>query len=225
MSKRYVTNSILLLTNSVILSACGSAFQPPSQTSWLADGSIALFREVKSPPPVSFTPDVFRTFVPFKRISTFRSGIADPRIPQNRVRISINRSAGTITVRGLGANPVVIPVEGAERMSLPAASHAEGLPVRVGAKSRVSIELKQESPLWYAPNSYFERRGLPVPPPFADTRFRRGALGPFALFLTGEIPLHSGPFWSDEIGGLRVSEEVASALFQHLPLGTTIDLE
>jgi hypothetical protein len=225
MSKRYVTNGILLLTNSLILSACGSAFQPPPQASWLADGSIAVFREVKSPPPVSFTPDVFRSFVPFTRISTVRSGVPDPRIPQNRVRISINRSAGTITVRGLGANPVVIPVEGADRMLLSSTSHTEILPSGARVRPHASIELKQESPLWYAPDSYFERRGLPVPPPFSHTRFRRGALGPFALFLTGEIPLHSAPFWSDEVGGLRVSEEVASALFQHLPLGATIDLE
>lgn len=202
MKKPCFTNAILLSSISLMASACGSSLRPPT-AQWLADGSIALYREVKSPEPVALTPGSLRAFAPINLPGTRAS--APSRTP---IRLSLNAPAGTITVRGLDASPLRIPVEGADKLSLP---------------KNLSIVLKQENPLWYAPDSYFRERGLPVPAPFAQERLRRGALGPFALFLSDGIPLHTAPLWSDEVGGIRVSEEVGAALFSLTPVGTTID--
>lgn len=203
MSKLSSTNTILLSSISVMLAACGLPSRPSPSQQWLADGSIALYREVKSPEPVTFTPGSLHAFAPMN-LPNARAG-APYSAP---IRLSLNAAAGTLTVRGLDSAPLLIPVEGAEQLSVP---------------STLSVVLKQENPLWYAPDSYFRQRGLRVPASSSQERLRRGALGPFALFLSGGIPLHTAPLWSDEVGGLRVSEEVGAALFSAIPLGTTID--
>lgn len=203
MNKPRFANAILLSSISVVASACGFASRPSTSSQWLADGSIALYREVRSPEPVAFTPGSLRAFAPMNVPGT-GAGAPSPA----PIRLSLNAAAGTLTVRGLDRVPLRIPVEGADKLALPAT---------------LSVILKQESPLWYAPDSYFRRRGLRVPAPFAQERLRRGALGPFALFLSGGIPLHTGPLSSNEVGGLRVSEEIGAALFSLVPLGTPIE--
>lgn len=203
MSKLGFTDVVLLSSVSLLTSACGLPSRTPASPQWLADGSIALYREVKSPEPVAFTPGSLRAFAPIN-LAGARSGAPSSA----RIRLSLDTAAGTLTVRGLDTAPLRIPVEGADRLS---------------ASSSLAVVLKQESPLWYAPDSYFRQRGLRVPAAFVQERLRRGALGPYALFLSDGIPLHTAPLWSTEVGGLRVSEEVGAALFSLIPLGTTIE--
>ena len=83
---------------------------------------------------------------------------------------------------------------------------------------------KQRNPLWYAPNSYFSARHLPIPAEGDATRFRRGALGDFALFLAKDLPLHSGPVWTSEIGGVQVADGDLSKIFYLLPIGAPVEI-
>ena len=85
-----------------------------------------------------------------------------------------------------------------------------------------SLQHKQKRPLWYAPDDYFAKRQLPVPPPGDRERYRRGALGQFALYPSVTFPIHSGPVWSDDVGGLRVSRSELSAIYYIVPIGTSV---
>jgi hypothetical protein len=86
-----------------------------------------------------------------------------------------------------------------------------------------SIVLKQRAPLWYAPDSYFSNRALPLPKSGDQDRYRRGALGEFALFIAENIPLHSGPVDTDEVGGVRIlSGEDMSRVYYTLAIGSSV---
>lgn len=98
--------------------------------------------------------------------------------------------------------------------------HAEGT-VSL-APGKYALQYKQKFPTWYAPNSYFERRKLEVPGDQDQSRFRKGALGDFALYPTSGFVIHCGPVASEDVGGLRVAKEDLSSLFLQLPLGSSI---
>lgn len=87
-----------------------------------------------------------------------------------------------------------------------------------------SVALKQRAPLWYAPTSYFESRGLDVPPEGNKERFRRGALGEYTVFLSDQTPLHSGPVASPDIGGVQFAESDIKGLFDAAEVGMTVEV-
>ncbi len=84
------------------------------------------------------------------------------------------------------------------------------------------LQHKQKAPLWYAPNEYFAKRQLNVPPASDRLRYRRGALGKFALFPTTTFPIHCAPIWTKEVGGIRVSATDLSSIYYMLPVGAPI---
>ena len=84
------------------------------------------------------------------------------------------------------------------------------------------LQHKQKAPLWYAPNEYFTKRQLAVPASENRLRYRRGALGDLALYPTTTFPIHSAPLWSDEVGGLRISESDLASIYFMLPVGAPI---
>lgn len=84
---------------------------------------------------------------------------------------------------------------------------------------------KQRAPLWYAPDSYFQDRALPVPAQGDKARFRRGALGDYAMFLDKSTPIHNGPIWSEEVGGVRVGETDLSKIYYTLDVGSVIEVK
>ena len=84
------------------------------------------------------------------------------------------------------------------------------------------LQHKQKNPLWYAPNEYFAKRQLRVPNEEDRLRYRRGALGKFALFPTNTFPIHSAPVWTSEVGGLRVSEADLHSIFLMIPVGAPV---
>jgi len=90
------------------------------------------------------------------------------------------------------------------------------------APGEYPLQHKQKSPLWYAPDEYFENRELRVPPRGDNFRYRRGALGAYALYPTMDFIIHSGPFWSKEVGGMKVSESELSSIFLMINVGTPI---
>jgi lipoprotein-anchoring transpeptidase ErfK/SrfK len=90
------------------------------------------------------------------------------------------------------------------------------------APGEYPLQHKQKNPLWYAPDEYFQKRHLKVPPRGDNFRYRRGALGSYALYPTTTFPIHSGPFWSEETGGLKVSESELASIFQMVKPGTPV---
>jgi hypothetical protein len=90
---------------------------------------------------------------------------------------------------------------------------------------RYELLHKQRNPLWYAPDAYFAKRGLMVPPAGDRARFRRGALGDFVLFLNKDTPIHSGPIWSEDLGGARLDENDLSRVYYKVEAGTPIQVE
>ncbi len=100
----------------------------------------------------------------------------------------------------------VIPVEGEIKL----------------ASGEYPLQHKQRNPLWYAPDEYFSKRELRIPPRGDHFRYRRGALGNYALYPTMDFVIHSGPFWSEEVGGLKVSESDLASIFVMLNVGTPI---
>ncbi len=84
------------------------------------------------------------------------------------------------------------------------------------------LQHKQKQPLWYAPDDYFTKRKLNVPGAGDRLRYRRGALGSYALYPTTTFPIHCGPVWSSDVGGLRVSAAELSSIYYMLPVGAPI---
>lgn len=98
---------------------------------------------------------------------------------------------------------------------------------QLGPVERGNYQLlhKQRNPLWYAPNSYFSRRRLTVPPQGDRSRYRRGALGDFALFIDKDTPIHSAPIWAEDVGGIRLKEESLSRIYYRLEIGSVIEVK
>ena len=84
------------------------------------------------------------------------------------------------------------------------------------------LQHKQKQPLWYAPNEYFAKRQLNVPAASDRLRYRRGALGKYALFPTTTFPIHCAPIWTEDVGGLKVSATDLSSIYYMLPVGAPI---
>jgi lipoprotein-anchoring transpeptidase ErfK/SrfK len=85
-----------------------------------------------------------------------------------------------------------------------------------------SLQQKQRTPLWYAPDGYFRKRQLAVPPAGDRLRYLKGALGEYALFPSPEFAIHTAPVWTDDVGGLRVSKEDLIAIYFKLNIGSSI---
>jgi hypothetical protein len=90
------------------------------------------------------------------------------------------------------------------------------------APGKYALQYKQKYPTWYAPNSYFEKRALSVPAEQDRSRFMKGALGEYALYPTSGFIIHSAPFYSNDVGGLRVPEDELSAIFSQLQVGSSV---
>jgi hypothetical protein len=84
------------------------------------------------------------------------------------------------------------------------------------------VQLKQKDPVWYAPDAYFAARELVVPSADDRVRYRRGALGKFAIYPTDNFPIHSAAVWSPEVGGVRVSSADLASIYYLIPLGAPI---
>jgi hypothetical protein len=100
----------------------------------------------------------------------------------------------------------------------------KGVGLETLQKGAYSIALKQHAPLWYAPDSYFESRGLEVPPEGSKERFRRGALGAYTVFLNDQTPIHSGPAACADLQGIQMAEGDLKGLFEALEIGMAVEV-
>ncbi len=101
-----------------------------------------------------------------------------------------------------------------------AVSHADKK-IRPGS---YRVQLISSSPVWYAPNTYYERRSLPTPPEGSIQRYLKGALGNHAIFLDSSLAVHSAMEWSEDVGGIQVSNEVFEHLLSHLDVGDVVEI-
>ncbi len=90
------------------------------------------------------------------------------------------------------------------------------------APGEYPLQHKQKNPLWYAPDEYFEKRQLKVPPKGDTFRYRRGALGKYAIYPVSGFAVHSGPFWSEEVGGIKTSEADLASIFLMIKPGIPV---
>jgi lipoprotein-anchoring transpeptidase ErfK/SrfK len=63
-----------------------------------------------------------------------------------------------------------------------------------------------------------------VPEEGSRERFKRAALGSQTIFLNNQTPIHSGPVWMQEIGGIRLSTAEMQQVFSTITVGTRVEI-
>ncbi len=183
------------LLGTLVSTGCVPMTSPNHSKQLLSSGVIAISRPI----PVASTNSFLATIATSSQSS----------ISENRAEtVVISRTDATITAFNTLGTPLIFRAEGAEGLS----------------PGSFTITVKEEQPLWYAPNVYFQRRSLKIPQEGSRDRFRRAALGKRAVFLNNRIPIHSGPVWLEEIGGLKVRSSDMSALYAMLDVGTRVEI-
>lgn len=88
-----------------------------------------------------------------------------------------------------------------------------------------ALQAKKENPQWYASDEYFRSRNLVPPPEGDERRFRKGALGVYALFPAPGFAIHSGAIWTKEVGGFRVDAADLAFIYGELEVGAIVRIE
>ncbi|MFM1848848.1 MAG: hypothetical protein RL417_2322 [Pseudomonadota bacterium] len=209
----FVASTVLFALGS--LSGCSSIFsettplEPPQEVAWLNDGLLAIARPV--PPVASSLALLSSESTTSAPVIDSASLLAFMPLPPTQIAawLSIDTAKQTVS---LMSGQQMVKSEAVGGMG----SLKPGL---------YKVAHKQESPSWHAPDSYFTARGLPVPPEGDRARLRRGALGERALFLDKDTPLHDGPIWSSEIGGVKLNEGFLAELYAAIDVGATIEVK
>jgi hypothetical protein len=199
-----------LLAGSIILVMTGcatSSFNPTPTERWLPDGSLGLVRPVPRMSMVSEAMAQPKSEIFAEPKARMRAPAELPSM-ERTPRLVIETTQHTLTLSRPGEDPVTMKAQGAYALK----------------KGTYSVALKQADPLWYAPPTYFLRRGMKVPADGSKARFMRGALGHHALFFDKQVAIHSGPVWNDEIGGVKLSPEDMAKLFETVGVGTQIEV-
>lgn len=195
--KRLQWRNALTLLSLSLLCACAKTPAPVAQQNvqWLRDGMIAISRPL---PSVSHAPaQGLLGFMPIPRSSA-------------HVGSWISLDTGTKALSVMSGETKVASLSG---------QGIEGL--KPGAYQLLH---KQKNALWYAPDSYFTARNLPIPAQGDRNRYRRGALGEFVLYIDKDTPLYSGPIWDAEIGGVRIEESEMSRLYSLIDIGSAVEV-
>jgi hypothetical protein len=198
--------SKLLLYLLVVAFLNGCAFVgSPSRPNkaWLLDGALALSRPV--PTPTKQLADNSAASATSPTTVTAEAPTADQSTVPS---ILISRQDKTLTALRPGETPLVLKTEGAQFLK----------------EGSFSVTQKKENPLWYAPNRYFTNRSLTIPQEGSRDRFKRAALGSRTLFLNDQTPIHSGPVWMKEIGGLRVKPAEMAQIYTMIAVGTRVEV-
>jgi len=122
----------------------------------------------------------------------------------NEAWLEIDRANRTLTV-----------FRGKEKLKVISANGVVGLP-----GGNYMISAKQLAPVWNAPDQYFAKRNLPLPTNAEDRRLR-GALGSQAIFAEN-LSIHSAPFWTEDVGGLRVASNDMQGIYSLLSVGSAV---
>lgn len=122
--------------------------------------------------------------------------------------VIIDRAKGEIQVSG--SEQFSVKVDGIENLKT----------------TEAVVSLKQKDPVWYAPEEYYRKRGLIVPPDYSRDRFLKGVLGEYVIYLNDEIPIHSGRFRLSEVGGIRAKDSKDfSKIYYALNVGSKVSIK
>jgi hypothetical protein len=91
-------------------------------------------------------------------------------------------------------------------------------------KGRFEVLLKQHDALWHASDEYFKNRSLPVPDFGSKERFLRGALGDSVLYFSEDLAIHNSLALIPEVGGVCVNDKEMQLLYNHLEVGSIIEI-
>lgn len=201
--KMHLAGLVFLISG--ILSGCSlgsESINAQPETKFLESGSISIARPVK---------DIQERF-PHQTPGNLFGFMPVTNEPSTKVQSSekiwafIDRSAEVLLIQ-----------RGDETILSLRADVADSVPY-----GKFSMILKQENPLWYAPEEYFIRRNELPPAEGSSDRFRRGALGDSALFLNDDLLIHSAPINDSSISGIRLDPEGISNVYKLLPVGSQI---
>lgn len=202
---RVAVLAISVLSASV-LSSCSSWFSsdlsaeklpPNSAVEIAADGAIVVAGPV---PPIRPLDDL---------VTSARAlGFAPVAAMHDGWWLSIDRSKARVTL-----------MEGSRKVLEESAQLGQTI-----EPGTYSLKHKQRQAAWHAPETYFTRRGLPVPGEGERGRFLRGAYGEFALFWDKNSALHSGPMTLEETEAIQVREDILSQFYYSLPIGAPIEV-
>jgi hypothetical protein len=84
------------------------------------------------------------------------------------------------------------------------------------------VESITSKPLWYAPDEYFTRRKLVVPPPHSRDRYLRGAYGTKAILLESGLVIHNAPLVCDETTGVSLDSADFESFASTVAPGDTV---
>lgn len=182
-----------------LLSACSLTTGEQQDRTWLRDGSLGLSRPVPAASTTAGSTSP-RASLRADHASTVDTGGSN--------FIVISRKDRTLTAISPNSSPLVFKSEGAQHLP----------------EGTFSITLKEENPLWYAPREYFLKRSLTLPEEGSRERFKRAALGSKTIFLSNHTPIHSGPVWMEEIGGVRLGAAEMQQLFSMITVGTRVEI-
>jgi hypothetical protein len=174
---------------------------------WLQSGSLALSRPLPGLPSPSSSAKAGAAALQSPE-NALASALTDSSTEGGATSITILKREGTLTASRPGSTPLVLKTDGTQYL-------------REGS---FSVTQKEEGPLWYAPKEYFTSRALPIPPEGSRQRFKRAALGSRAIYLNDQTPIHSGPVWLKEIGGVRVNSSAMNELYSMIQVGTRVDI-
>lgn len=201
--------SILVVASGCSVLSGGLASSSQDGRTWMRDGSIAVSRPVPSRAALTVN----------DQKGSNAALDSDPLLGFMPVKQNNDALRQGTVLRITRANRKIEVVQDGRTTAVAAGDGVQSL--RAGT---YEIAHKQETPLWYAPDTYFAARDLDVPTNNETERFRRGALGTAAIFLDADTPIHNGPVWRHEIGGVRIDDEAMKALFSALKVGDTVEV-
>ncbi len=89
-------------------------------------------------------------------------------------------------------------------------------------QGKFSVALKEENALWYANDTYFAKRSQRIPAEGSSDRYLKGALGEYAVVLSGGMVIHSSPLFDDSVTGFQVGDGEIRSIYSLLEPGTKV---
>jgi len=197
----------------VIISGCSFSNNSPSwfsvakagknEVSFLDSGSISISRPV---PQLDSEPARVMAFMP---VLPKIPELANADTTDRRLSVLINLESKTIRVN-----------RGSENLVESEMVSSEGL-----VRGDFVVTLKQTSPVWYAPEDYFLMRGQEAPEDGSSERYRKGALGSHAIFLSDGVIIHSSPIPDPLINGLQIPGDKIASIYSILEPGMRVTVQ
>jgi hypothetical protein len=208
-SRRFALSSLCIATF-LVNSGCSLSGQSSGgqQSSWLSQGSLSVSRPI--PKSTSLSGYSRSTVEPML-------GFMPNKHSLDSVRLRIDTASSSLSFISDGRTGETMKVMHLDKLQ----------------PGRYRVMLKQRDPVWYATDTYFSRRRLPIPSAGSTERFRRGAMGRSAIFLDDQTPIFASPAQDsavneqlalDGLNGVILTQSTLEDVFQRLNVGDTIEI-